>query len=83
MILTFHIIVATLSLILAGIIYFYPSKSKLNATYALASLMLISGFYLILSKPTHMTQTCITGLTCLALISYAIVTARNKLNQEI
>ncbi len=83
MILTLHIIVALASLVSAGVLYFVPSKAKLNVTYALTALMLVSGFYLVLSKPSAMTQACVSGLTSLAIISYAIVSARNKLTRQI
>ena len=79
MILTSHIVVAIANLVFAGALYFAPSKFKLYTTYVLTGLMLTSGFYLILIKPGVMTQACISGLTSLAIISYAIVSARNKL----
>ena len=79
MILAIHIPAAILSLIFAGFLYFYPSKLKLQATYATTAVMLVTGFFLILSKPAHMTQTCIEGLSFLAIISYAIVSARRRL----
>ncbi len=81
MILLFHIVVAIISLVSAGVLYFSPSKSKLYMTYIITALMLTSGFYLVLAKPASMTQACISGLTSLAIISYAIVSARNKLAQ--
>lgn len=83
MILLSHIIIAFISLISAGILYFFPSKLKLQVTYVTTGLMLISGFYLVLSKPTSMTQACISGLTSLAIISYAIVSARNKIYKQV
>jgi hypothetical protein len=79
MILIFHIVAAISSLIWTGYIYFRPSKIGLNVDYGLVAAMLISGFYLILSKPAHITQTCIEGLVYLAAVSYGIVHARNKL----
>jgi len=83
MILITHIVVATGSLVSAGILYFYPSKPKLYTTYVLVATMLLTGFYLTLSKPAHLVQSCITGLAYLAIVSYAIVSARKKLTREI
>lgn len=77
-----HIIVAISSLFWTGYVFFYPSKSKLNIAYALVALMLLSGFDLILSKPAHLTQTCIEGLVYLGFVSFGIVSARNKLAKE-
>jgi len=79
MILIFHIIVAVASLIFTGYTYFYPSFIKLKIAYTLVALMLLTGFYLVLSKPAHMTQTCMEGLVYLGIVSYGIVSARNKL----
>ncbi len=79
MILPIHIALAFANLVLAGILYFYPSKSKLYATYALTAGMLVSGFTLVLSKPATMAQTCIEGLCFLALVSYAMVSARKRI----
>jgi hypothetical protein len=79
MILPIHIIIATASLVFTGILYFYPSVNKLYTSYVLVALTLITGFYLTLSKPAHLTQTCITGLAYLAIVALGIVHARNKL----
>ena len=79
MILIFHIIVALASLIYAGVIFFNPSQSRLNATYGLVAATFTSGFYLVFSKPVSITQTCVTGLVYLAFVSFAIVSARHKL----
>jgi hypothetical protein len=81
--LIFHIIVATTSLISTGWVYFRPSTRWLSVSYVLVGSMLASGFYLVLNKPAHMTQTCITGLVYLGLVSYGLVSARNKLTKTI
>ena len=83
MILITHIAVALSSLISSGIVFFYPSALKLRIAYILVALTLVSGFYLVLSKPAHMTQTCIEGLAYLAVVSYAIVSARHRLANTI
>ena len=79
MILPLHIIVALTSLVFAGIILFKPSKTKLNITYALTAATIISGFYLVLAKPAHMTQVCAEGLVYLAAVAWGIIVARRKL----
>lgn len=82
MILLSHIVVATSSLIWTGFVYFYPSITRLKIAYILVILMLLSGFYLVLSKPAHLTQTCVVGLLYLAAVSFGLVSARNKLARE-
>jgi hypothetical protein len=75
----FHIIVASLSLIFTGYVFFRPSTSKLHVAYGLVAMTLFTGFYLVLSKPAHLTQTCMEGLVYLGVVSFGIVSARNKL----
>ena len=83
MILPFHIVVALLSLVFTGLAFFKPSKPKLEISYALVILTLISGFTLVVSKPANLTQTCITGLAYLAIVLFGIISARQKLKSQI
>lgn len=78
MILPFHIVVAIASLLYTGYLFIRPSKSALYMSYALVGATLITGFYLILSKPAHLTQTCAEGLAYLAVVSLGIVAARRR-----
>ena len=82
MILITHIIVAISSLAWTAYVYFRPSKTGLRVAYVLVATMLLTGFYLVLSKPSHLTQTCIEGLVYLGVVSYGIVSARNKLTKN-
>ncbi len=79
MLLISHILIACSSVLYTAYVFFRPSKSKLQITYALVAATLISGTYLVVIKPTHITQTCVTGLAYLAVMSLGIVLARNKL----
>lgn len=79
MVLLFHIVVAISSLVFSGYVFFYPSKQKLNIAYILVALMLSSGFFLVLSKPSHLVSACVSGLIYLGLVLPAIVSARHKL----
>ncbi|MDR3642283.1 MAG: hypothetical protein P4L74_01475 [Candidatus Doudnabacteria bacterium] len=79
MILIFHILVALSSLGYTGYVFFSPSKGKLHIAYTLVVLTVISGTFLIVTKPAHMTQTCEEGLAYLAIVAYGIVAARHKL----
>ena len=73
-----HIIIALSSLVSAGLVFLFPSQLKLNISYVFVALTLITGFDLVLSKPTHLTQTCIEGLVYLGVVSLAIVSARKS-----
>jgi hypothetical protein len=83
MILVAHIIIALASLVYTGVLLISPSQAKLNVAYTLVAATIGSGSYLVLSKSTHLTQTCITGLVYLAIVSVGIVIARNKLANTI
>ncbi len=83
MLLLLHIIIATTSIIYTAYVYFFPSKSKLNISYALVAGTLISGTFLLISTPSHMVSTCITGLTYLGFISVGIISARHKLAKSV
>ncbi len=79
MLLLLHIIIATTSIIYTAYVYFFPTRSKLNIAYSLVAGTLISGTFLLLSTPSHMVSTCITGLTYLGEVSIGIISARHKL----
>lgn len=79
MILLFHIFVAISSLVLSGITYLRPTKSKLHISYGLVVVTFITGFYMVFSKPVHILNTCITGLVYLGIVSMAIFSAQRKL----
>lgn len=79
MLLLFHIIVALSSLVAAGVVYASPSQMKLRMTYILSAAMLASGTVLVLRDATHLVKACVMGLSLLAVISYAVLSARSKL----
>lgn len=79
MVLTFHILVALVSLLSAGFMYFYPTKTRLKVTLFLATATLASGSYLIVSTPSHLLQSCVMGLIYLGVLVYAVVSARQKI----
>jgi len=81
--LIFHITVALASIVSAGYMLMRPSKNGLRISYALVIAMFLSGFALLIEKPSYMTQACITGLVYLAFVTFALVSARNKLAGEV
>ena len=84
MILLFHILVALGSLLYTAYVFFAPSQSKLTVSYVLTALTVISGCYLILVEPAHLTEDCITGITYLVVMFVGIyITQRKLANQQI
>ena len=78
-ILIFHILVALGSIGFAGWALVKPSKQKLRLTLDLTALTIVSGSYLIIAQPSHMTQTCSEGLVYLGLMLAGIFVIRHKL----
>ncbi len=79
MLLISHIIIALFSLVYTLYLFFYPSKPGLITSYVLVALTVISGTALVIIKPAHMTQTCVTGLVYLAVIFSGIIAVHHKL----
>ena len=82
MILPIHIIIALSSLVCSAIVFFYPTKTRLNLTYALVALTFISGFYLTMTRPVHLTQICGEGLVYLGAMLAGIIVGRRKLLKQ-
>lgn len=82
MIVIFHVIAALTSLVFTSYTYFRPSATGLKVSYSLTATTLASGFYLILSAPTHMFESCVMGLFYVAIVSVGTVAARGKLAQR-
>ena len=74
-----HIIIALTSIAYTGFTFFFPSGSKLKASYVLVAATIASGTYLVFSKPAHMAEICVMGLIYLAFVTLGIVSARHKL----
>ena len=79
MVILLHVLIALASLILTGITFLFPSKAKLFLSYTLVALTLVSGTYLVLTKPAHILQTCLEGLIYLAVVTVGIFSAQRKL----
>lgn len=68
MILILHILIALASIVCSGYAFFSPSKSKLQVSYALTALTLISGTYLVISTHSPLLSSCVSGLVYLAIV---------------
>lgn len=75
----FHIIAALASIAVSTYAYVHPSRRLLYVSYGLVGLTFASGFYLVVSAPAHMLETCLMGIAYLAVVSLATLGARLKL----
>lgn len=82
MLLLVHIVIALSSLVSTGYAYLRPSKKTLNISYGFVAGTLLTGSYLVISKPSHMVSTCVTGLVYLMVVFAGIFAARKRLAEE-
>lgn len=78
-ILSLHIIIASASVLFTGYAFISPSKRKINSSYALAGLTVLTGTVLVLLKPADLAQVCKEGLLYLAVVFVGIYAASRKL----
>lgn len=79
MILPIHITIALISVLFSTYVLISPTKTRLNISYALIALTLISGTYLVVITPAHMLQACASGLLFVAVTSAMSFAAHRKL----
>ncbi len=79
MLLIIHILSASISLFTAGYTFVFPSKIWLKITYGLVGTTLVSGTALVITRPTHLGQLCLTGLTYVGVIIISTILIRHKL----
>ena len=79
MIVLLHVIVALISIIVAGYMYARPSRKGLLVSYGMMAATLGSGLYLVVSAPAHMIEACLMGVAYLVVVSTMTVAARVKL----
>lgn len=79
MTLILHILIALTSLAYAGYVFFSPSKTKLRISYALVTLTLISGTYLVVTMHSPLLSACTTGLVYLSVVMSGLAAAHRRL----
>lgn len=74
-----HVIIALVSMGYATALLVSPAKASFSAHYALITLTVASGTYLIVASPAHMLETCTMGLLYLGFVAVATKFAYTKL----
>ncbi|HEV7454095.1 MAG TPA: hypothetical protein VGO07_02445 [Candidatus Saccharimonadales bacterium] len=82
MIIVLHILIALTSLVQTTYVYFKPSSRQLRASYLLVALTMLSGFYLVATRPGSIAQACSAGLVYLLVVSFGIAGATHKLSVQ-
>ncbi len=82
MILITHIIIAIASLVLSSFTFFKPSQAKLNGSYIMLSMTMITGTVLVYLTPGHILESCLVGLAFVGITLGLVVSANRKLATE-
>lgn len=78
MIILMHILVALASVAAAVVSYFIPTKTVFRTTGLLTVATIASGTYLTIQNPSHLLQTCMSGLVFVGVVSAISALAYKK-----
>jgi len=78
MFLVVHITIACLSVVYSTYLLAVPSQKGLLASYALVTLTLVTGTYLVFQNG-HIVSTCVTGLVYIAFVASELTFVRFRL----
>jgi len=79
MALLLHISIALSSIVAVSFLFISPTKQKFTLSYGLVFFTIVSGSYLVATKPAHMIQACSVGLVYISVMLVGILSARRKL----
>ena len=79
MIILIHVIIALASIVIASFAFFKPTMKKLITSYGFIFATIATGTYLLISFPSHILQSCLTGLVYLMVVSAATVATHVRL----
>ena len=81
MVILIHVIIALTSIVIASLAFFRPTLKKLYVSYGFIIATVASGTYLLVTIPSHILQSCITGLFYLTIVSLATIATHVRLRQ--
>jgi hypothetical protein len=82
MIILIHVIIALTSIIIASVAFFNPTLKKLIVSYGFILGTVATGTYLLISVPSHILQSCMTGLGYLTIVSIATIATHVRLHNR-
>ena len=82
MIILIHVIIAFTSLIIASFAFLQPTVKKLIISYGFILATVGTGTYLLVTIPSHILQSCLSGLTYLTIVSIATIAAHIRLHRR-
>lgn len=81
MVILIHVIIAIISISIATIGFFRPSLKTFGVSYGFILATLISGTLLLISSPSHVLQSCISGITYLTAVSAVTVASHLRMRK--
>lgn len=82
MLILIHVCIAVASIVTTTALAFWPSRSKLYASYALIGLTLVSGTYLVISLHSPLLKSCVTGLAYLSIVTVVLYAGQRRLAMQ-
>lgn len=82
MVILIHVIIALTSIVIASLIFFSPSIKKLIVSYGFIIGTVASGTYLLVTSPSHILQSCMTGLAYLTIVTVVTIATHVRLRQR-
>lgn len=82
MVILIHVVIALTSIVIASFAFFSPTIKKLIVSYGFIIGTIASGTYLLVSSPSHILESCVTGLSYLTIVSVATVAAHVRLHKR-
>jgi hypothetical protein len=77
-----HIAIALSSVIYTAFVYVMPSKRKLHVSYTLVGLTVATGTALVVMRPAHLAESCLSGLLYLGVAFSGIIMVRRRLARQ-
>jgi hypothetical protein len=81
MLIFIHVIIAITSIIIATIGFISPSLKKLALSYGFILATVASGTLLMITVPSHILQSCLSGLSYLTIASMATIATHVRLRR--
>ncbi|TAL15032.1 hypothetical protein EPN95_00800 [Patescibacteria group bacterium] len=81
MVILIHVIIALTSIVIASVGFLRPSMKKLYISYGFIGATILTGSYLLITVPSHILQSCLTGLFYLTVVSMATVATHVRLRR--
>lgn len=81
MLILIHVIIAITSIIIATVGFISPSLKKLVLSYGFILATVVSGTILLITVPSHILQSCLSGLSYLTIASIATIATHVRLRR--